>query len=68
MGREIRLEDVQKLLAKRCAEAGGQRAFARVLGINVGYLHKVLTGKSPPSERMCKAIGVREVGIIYERD
>ena len=61
----LRIKDVQKLLAARCKEAGGQSAFARLHGVPVAYVSQVLLGRRPPSERMCEVLGIREDGLRW---
>lgn len=64
----MRIEDVQRLLLRRCTEAGGQHAFAREHGVTVGYVSQVLLGKRPPSARICEALGIREDGVRWVRE
>jgi hypothetical protein len=66
--REMRLEDVQSLLQKRCAAAGGQRAFATKHRLTVQYVSQVLLGQRPPSARLCKVLGIRADGMRWIKD
>jgi len=63
--REMRIDDVRKLLASRCEEAGGQNAFARAHKLAVQYVSQVLLGRRPPSAKMCKVLGIRPDGMRW---
>ena len=58
----MRLSDVQQLLARRCQEAGSQRRFAEAHGMNVQYVSQVLSGHRPPSDKLCKVLGIKDAG------
>jgi DNA-binding transcriptional regulator YdaS (Cro superfamily) len=66
--REMRLEDVQSLLQKRCGSAGGQRAFAAKHGLKVQYVSQVLLGQRPPSARLCKVLGIKADGMRWIKE
>ena len=63
----MKIADVQRLLLRRCTEAGGQAAFARSHGLAKGYISQVLNGQRPPSAKLCAALGVREDGMRWVR-
>jgi hypothetical protein len=54
----MRLEDVQTMLRKQCADAGSLTAFAEAHSLNKQYVSQVLNGHRPPSERLCDALGI----------
>lgn len=62
---EMRLTDVQALLRRECADAGGVTAFAEAHKIAKQYVSQVLNGHRPPSEKLCKALGIREDGTRW---
>lgn len=60
------IDDVRKLLRKRCNDAGGQRAFARAHGISVQHVSSVLLGKKDtPGGRLCDALGITPAGMRW---
>lgn len=61
----MRIADVQQLLAERCARSGGQRAFARAHKMNAQYVSQVLSGQRPPSEKLCKVLGIKPDGLRW---
>ena len=63
----MRLVDVQQLLARRCDEAGSQRAFAAEHGLNAQYVSQVLSGLRPPSTAICTVLGIRSDGERWVR-
>ena len=63
--RELRIEDVQALLKKRCDQAGGQSAFARQHGVSRQYISAVISGREPPHAGLCKALGIRPDGMRW---
>lgn len=65
--KELRLEDVRELLEKLCHDAGGQREFARQHGLNVAYVSQVILGRRPPSDDMCKILGLKDDGRRWVR-
>lgn len=65
MRRELRIEDVQKLLTKACEEAGGQTAFAEAHGFNRQFIIQVLKGVRPPSDRLCEALKIKPDGMRW---
>jgi DNA-binding transcriptional regulator YdaS (Cro superfamily) len=67
MKRELRIDDVRRLLARCCEEAGGQAAFAKLHGLTKAYVSLVATGKRPPSERLCTALGISADGGRWVR-
>lgn len=52
-------------LRNAVAERGGVRAFGRRHQFVPGFLSRVLNGHTPPSDRLCRAIGFRKV-VRYE--
>ena len=64
---ELRLADVQSLLAKACDAAGGQRAFAEKHDLNSQYVNHVLQGHRPPSASLCAALGIKSDGERWVR-
>ena len=62
MQRLLKLADVQKLLRKKCDEAGGLTAFAHAIGANKQYVSQVLNGTRPPSKKLCDALGIKDDG------
>ena len=64
--REMRIDDVRKLLAARCEEAGGLHAFARAHSIAVQYVWQVIHGRKQPSAKVCKALGIRPIEQRWE--
>ena len=63
--RELRIDDVRKLLKRRCDEAGGQRAFAREHGLSVQHVSRVLREGKAPVGRICKALGIEPDGMRW---
>jgi DNA-binding transcriptional regulator YdaS (Cro superfamily) len=63
--REMRAEDVSKLLQKQCQKAGGQRAFARAHGLLVQHISQVVRGERPPSKGLCDALGIEPAGMRW---
>ena len=60
---EMSIEDVLRLLDQRIEEAGGVRAFAREIGVSPSYVSAVTWQKTPPSDRLLGAIGVRRIYV-----
>ena len=58
----MRIADVRKLLDRLCAKAGGKRAFAQAHDLDETYVSQVIRGLRPPSDRICKALGIRSDG------
>lgn len=57
MGINKRIKDLRKL------EAGSQKEFAEILGVDTSYISKLESGKKEPSEQLilsiCRTFGVR---------
>lgn len=51
------LDETLKRLRNLCEEAGSMRKWAKAKGFHVSYISQVLSGKSPPSERLIKKMG-----------
>jgi transcriptional regulator with XRE-family HTH domain len=66
--REMTWQDVRRLLEREIAKAGGQSAYADRLGCSKQYISQVMSGQCPPSERLCKALGIRELGMRWETE
>lgn len=62
MQRLLKLADVQKMLRKKCDEAGGVSAFSDAAGLKKQYIYQVLIGARPPSKKLCDALGIRDDG------
>ena len=61
----MRIDDVLRLLARQCNDAGGQAVFAKRHGLTKAYVSQVLQGGRPPSEKLCAALGIREDGMRW---
>ena len=65
----LTLRDVRKMLAKACAEAGGDKAyggmtaFCAAHGLSTSYVHGVLHGPSKPGPRVLKALDIERVYV-----
>jgi hypothetical protein len=57
----LSLPDVIALLAKRCDEAGSQKAFAEANNISAQYVSDVLKQKREPGEAILRALGLQKV-------
>lgn len=57
--------DVLTALGAAVQGEGGLRAFGRKHGLTAGFISQVLSGNTPPSDRLCQTIGYRKV-IRYE--
>jgi hypothetical protein len=65
--RELRIEDVRALLARRCKAAGGISAFAREFGSTRQYISAILKGHDLPHQRLCDALGIEPDGMRWKR-
>lgn len=63
--REMRAEDVSKLLQKQCEKAGGQRAYARAHGLLVQHISQVVRCERPPSKPLCDVLGIEPAGMRW---
>lgn len=59
-------EIIDKLRAA-VADAGGMRAWSRSAGVSPTYTHMVLSGQSPPSERIAAALGYERLETRWKR-
>lgn len=59
-------DQLRALLARRCAEAGSQKAWARGAGVSQPYVNDVLKGKREPGESIAKALGFERI-VIYRK-
>lgn len=59
--REVDELTVRYRLHQRVKQAGGQRAFAREIGIPHNEMNAVYHGARSPSLRICHALGFRRV-------
>lgn len=64
----LRSDDVRDLMRREIKKSGSMRAWAETMGVSQQYISKVLSGGREPSETLCRAVGVRSVGMRYERD
>lgn len=53
------IDGLLKRLRRRIRRAGSQRAWAKEHRIDESVLSDVLNGRRDPSDRLCKALGVR---------
>jgi len=51
--------DVRRLLAEACERVGGQRAWAKLHDLDVGYVNHVLHGRKEPHNKICKALKIK---------
>lgn len=63
----MNVDDVRRLLERRCREAGGQAAFAEAHGFTKAYVSQVVNAQRPPSERLCDVLGIRDDGRRWTR-
>ena len=54
-----------KLLRRRI-EASTYRATAAEVGLSAAYLHQVVAGRSPVSDRLARALGYERV-VVYRK-
>lgn len=66
MKKQLSLEDVITLLARRCGEAGSQRAFAEAKGVSPQYITDVLRRKREPGQMVLDALGLKKVVTYVE--
>lgn len=59
---EMRQADVQEMLRKMVEPTGSARAWAAKKGVNASYVSQVMRGSRPPSEALCKAMGIKSDG------
>lgn len=62
------VEDVRRLLRRRCDEAGGIGRWARAQDPVISDVHvgDVLRGRKAPGDRLCALLGVeRTVSVAY---
>lgn len=57
--------DVLTSLGAAVRGEGGVRAFGRKYGFSASFISQVLAGNTPPSDRLCQAVGYRKV-VRYE--
>lgn len=55
------LIDVARMLREACQKAGGQAAWGAPHGIPRQVVHNVMSGHRRPTERVLRALGLREV-------
>lgn len=53
-------------IKRAVAEAGSMRKFGDYAGLSGAYVCNVLNGKSPPSDRILHAAGVKRVITYHE--
>jgi transcriptional regulator with XRE-family HTH domain len=67
-GGELRIDEVRRMLADHCSERGAQAALAERLGVSRAYINQVISGKNPPSRKICKLLRIREDGMRWVRE
>ena len=56
-----------EVLKERCADAGGQRAFARELGLSRKHVMDMVAGRRPISRFVASKLGYRQTKVwIYD--
>lgn len=55
------------LLEKKCREAGGVNAFARLNGLSPAYVSSVQSGNRTLGPKILKALSLKRV-VRYEKD
>ncbi len=55
--------DIRAELELACRDAGGQRAFARQVGLSAAYVNGVLTGRMPPGPGVLEPLGLKAVTV-----
>jgi DNA-binding phage protein len=58
-GQILEHEDVMRLLRSEIERAGGQTAWAKLVGVNRTNLNKPLNGKYPLNRKIVNALGLR---------
>jgi hypothetical protein len=66
MKKQLSLEDVITLLARRCGESGSQRAFAEANNISPQYITDVLRRKREPGRLVLDSLGLKKVVTYAE--
>ncbi len=61
----LTLKDVQDRLMVMCANAGGQKEFARQTGLSQPMLSLVLSGQRVPGPAMLKVMGLVREEAVY---
>ena len=51
-------DDVRYLLQKACEKAGAQNKWAAKHAFTPQFVNMVLVGRKPPSEKICKVLGI----------
>jgi DNA-binding transcriptional regulator YdaS (Cro superfamily) len=59
-------EEVIERLRTACANAGGQKQFAKLHGFTPGYVSDVLSGKRGPADRILATLGLERV-VVYRK-
>jgi len=55
----VTLDDVRKMLRKKCAEAGSQVAWAEANKVSAAYVSDVLVERREPGPAILDALGLR---------
>ncbi len=61
------IDEVRALLEAECKAAGGVRVWALEAAMSAQFVSAIINGKRPPSERICRALGIREDGLRWVR-
>lgn len=62
MAKELTIEEVREMLNKACEKAGGGAAFATAHGLSRQFVWQVRQGVRQPSQELCAALGLKELG------
>ncbi len=62
---EMRQSDVQAMLRSMVEPSGSARAWAAKRGLSGSYVSQVIKGTRPPSDELCKAMGIKPDGMRW---
>lgn len=60
--------DILEVLARKARELGSQRALAQFLGVDEGYLSRVLRGERDVTDAFLKPLGLERVTVIRKAE
>lgn len=60
------IDDVRRLLKDACAKAGGQKHWARNVGLSAQFVGDVIMGKRAPGPRMLHGLGLTAT-VVYRK-